>query len=223
MMRITPCLVAGVVVAGLFLAARPARADELTPEARQAIDEAFFEALYGDVAARVPRPEADPQGHDRFPLAVLDQVWRLRATGDPRTPTLPAAIETDPEAGDRWPLVTALLAEREHRETVGAARLSEVSPLAERAPKFLAWQVSIYRPFRPEEDEDKELAAAARASREEALALKSHALLLATLAVLGLLAVAVLEVWAWRPAWAKRWDGESPTQPPLPPPARKTT
>jgi hypothetical protein len=211
----------GVAAAAcLCWAAAPASADDLTPAARRVVEDAFFDARYGDVAAGVPGREADPAGLDRFPLDVLERAWRLRALGDPSAPQPPPALRTSPETADRWPLVTALFAEREHRERVGAAGLAEASPLVPQAPRFVAWQVGLYRPVRPEDDRDARVAAAARALRDEALGLRSHALLLAGLAVLGLLGVTALGIWAPRPAWARDLDGEPPTGPP---PTQRTT
>lgn len=214
MMRAVTFFVAGALAAGVCFAAAPAGADDLTPAARRAIEEAFFDARYADVLTRVSGRGTDPAGLDRFPLDVLERAWRLRATGDPSAASLLPALKTPPEAADRWPLVTALLAEREHRETVGVARLSEASPLVQQAQEFVAWQVALYRPVRPEDDPDPKVAAPAKALRDEALDLRSRALLFAALAVVVLLGVAALEVWAWRPAWARRWDGEAPSPPP---------
>lgn len=100
-----------------------------------------------------------------------------------------------------FPALEALYAERLLRDVRGMGDLPTASPLAAvpdpggQIARFLAWQRLIYHPVPPEQSEDKDWAAHAKAAREDAEAHRSDAHRAALLAAALLLGLTLLVGW----------------------------
>lgn len=116
------CVIAVLLVAGV-LAHPCAHAKELPREVRAMAERAFLEGRFDDletilVAAKYER--------DRYPLELHTTWWRVP---DGAVPTPDAPLEQPGSGGPFWPLLRALAADRDFRESRGARDLPERSAL----------------------------------------------------------------------------------------------
>jgi hypothetical protein len=213
MRRATRVLAGFVVAAGAVVGASPADADGPVSEgARRRAEDAFALGMLEAVEASLRGGSSDV---DLEPLRVRDVWWRpaggasapvpkdleslagrrlvwLRAGGQGPYPT-PTAGESDP-----YPLLTALVLDRQRRETRGAARLLEETPLAPLAARsdparyFLETTLTgALRGLTEAADETQK----ARRAETRALAARNQALAAAALGAL-LAAGALSFLWA---------------------------
>jgi hypothetical protein len=152
-----------------------ARADDPTPEAIAAVERAFLEGRITDAAALISRDEFPvPAGApDAERLTERMFGWR-DGRGDAWRDNLPLAsgvlgfgTPRGPPLA-RYPLVIALLSERDIREAEGMRGLPERSPLTAfadpdgRIAHAQALQRSLYRRVADEDSSDPEIAVPAR-------------------------------------------------------------
>lgn len=196
---------------------RSAPAGPASDEARARAERAFLDGRYDDMD---PAVGAGTTLADVEPLALRDLWWRPKSGYrpppiDPADVSLPArrlrwlldpAIQTAtpyprpvPGETDAYPLMTALVEERQRRETLGAHGLPQSHPLWDDpdAGRRLLWRWYLGRSYRgPQLDDfDASDQEAIIAQHERADAAVRRNRTLAVASVLGLLAVAFWTSW----------------------------
>jgi|GEM_PF-5540847 len=189
-------------------AASATTADETVPEPRR--QEAEAHLLRGEITVLLHNPAFQGEREMARGLSLPGPLvtWRIdmarHLLGGEAVPRGLLALrpsrrewttdcsELRPNATEGWPVVAALRLERCLRETLGAQRLPDGSPLAAlpdpegTIARFLDLQGRVFHPVTPEQSSDAAWAAEARAVRKQADSLRSTSNLWAALAA-GLL------------------------------------
>ena len=209
MMRAPP--IALLLVATTWLPS-VASAGEVTPETRAAVERAFLDGriaeaatLLGPIVAENGLPPPDPHAPTwtermlgwRAGPGPGGNGWAERPFGRTHVHRglKDVAIE---ETVLHFPVVKALLAEREYRETLGVQGLPDAGPLASLPDPggLLKWALDrqryAYRPVKDEDSPDPEVALPARQRAQRARDLMDRAWLWALLSLGALVVSTVL-------------------------------